>query len=388
MTTESFVSSVPLPEFGLWGKLPGRRVPLSFDLEITARCNNACRHCYINLPAGDLEARRKELSLAEINDIADQAVGLGALWCLISGGEPLLRDDFADIYISLKQKGLLVSVFTNACLVTEEHVALFTKYPPRDLEVTVYGITPDTYERVTQRPGSYIAFRRGLDLLLKNELKVRLKAMALRSNVSELPAIAAFCRENTIDYFRFDPQLHLRYDHNQKRNEEIKAERLSPGEIVKIEQGDDERARALEKDCDRLIFSEYEGHLCDHLFHCGAGNQNFAVSYDGIFRLCADLWHPDCIYDLRQGKLSQAWDELVPRVRDLRSTNPTFLEQCRRCPIINLCLWCPAHAHLECAQMDGWSEYFCQVAHARAEAISSSHPSLHSDSSLIPRDEK
>jgi MoaA/NifB/PqqE/SkfB family radical SAM enzyme len=173
MTTESFVSSVPLPEFGLWGKLPGRRVPLSFDLEITARCNNACRHCYINLPAGDLEARRKELSLAEINDIADQAVGLGALWCLISGGEPLLRDDFADIYISLKQKGLLVSVFTNACLVTEEHVALFTKYPPRDLEVTVYGITPDTYERVTQRPGSYIAFRRGLDLLLKNELKVR-----------------------------------------------------------------------------------------------------------------------------------------------------------------------------------------------------------------------
>jgi len=385
---ESFVSSVPLPKYNLWDNLADKRVPFSFDLEITARCNNACHHCYINLPAGDIEARRKELSLAEITDIADQAVGLGALWCLISGGEPLLREDFADIYISLKQKGLLVSVFTNACLVTEEHVALFKKYPPRDLEVTVYGITPETYERVTQRAGSYAAFRRGLDLLLKNGLKVRMKAMALRSNINELPDIAAFCREYTSDYFRFDPLLHLRYDQDPIRNEEIKTERLSPTEIVATEQGDDERARALKNNCDHLIFAEHEGQLCDHLFHCGAGNQNFVVSYDGIFRLCADLWHPDCIYDLRQGKLSQAWDELVPRVRDLRSTSPTFLERCRSCPIINLCLWCPAHAHLECGQMDGWSEYFCQVAHARAEAISSSFPGLHSDSPLIMRDEK
>jgi radical SAM protein with 4Fe4S-binding SPASM domain len=388
MKSKSFVSKTSMPKFELWDKLADKRVPLSFDLEITARCNNACRHCYINLPAGDLDARKKELSLTEIEDIASQAVDLGALWCLISGGEPLLREDFVDIYIALKQKGLLISVFTNACLVTEKHVALFKKYPPRDLEVTVYGITAETYERVTQRPGSYAAFQHGLDLLLQNKLKVRLKAMALRSNLAELPAIAAFCREYTSDYFRFDPFLHLRYDQDPGRNEEIKAERLSPEEIITIEQGDDERARALEKDCGRLIAPEYEGTLCDHLFHCGAGNRSFAISYDGIFRLCDDLWHPDCTYDLRQGKLAYAWNELVPRVRAIRSDSPSFLERCRRCPIINLCLWCPAHAHLECGQMDGWNEYFCQVAHSRAEAISSSLPKSDSNSSPPLGDEK
>jgi radical SAM protein with 4Fe4S-binding SPASM domain len=369
MNTTAFVSSTSLPEFNLWHKLAERRVPLTFDLEITARCNNECRHCYINLPAGDAEARRKELSLAEISDIADQSVALGALWCLLTGGEPLLRKDFADIYITLRRKGLLVSVFTNACLVTEEHVALFKKYPPRDIEVSVYGITQPTYERVTQRPGSYVAFRRGLDLLLKYGLKVRLKAMALRSNVSELPAIATFCRQYTTDFFRFDPLLHLRYDQDARRNQEILGERLSPAEIVWIEQGDDERARALENGCDSLIVPVITDHVCDHLFHCGAGNGSFAVSYDGFFRLCADLWHPDCTYDLRQTTVAQAWNELVPRVRDLRSQNPEFLERCRRCSIVNLCLWCPAHAHLESGQMDGWSEYFCQVAHARAAAI-------------------
>ncbi len=365
----SFVTQGRLPEFSLWNKIADRRVPLDFYLEITARCNNDCRHCYINLPAGDLEAKRKELTLDEISDIADQAVALGALWCLLTGGEPLLRKDFADIYLMLRRKGLLVSFFTNACLVNEEHIALFKKYPPRDIEVTVYGVSEETYERVTRKPGSYAAFRRGLDLLLNSGLKVRLKAMALQSNVHELPAIAAFCRQHTCSVFRFDPLLHLRYDGDAQRNEQIRAERLSPEQIVAIEQADEARAGALEKGCDKLIFPEYSGEVCDHLFRCGVGNASFIVSYDGIFRLCADLWHPDTTYDLRTGRLSEAWNELVPRVREMRSSNPAFLERCRRCPIVNLCLWCPAHAHLETGEMDGFVAYFCAVAHARAEAI-------------------
>ena len=369
MNKTSFVTLDRLPEFGLWHKLVNRRVPLSFDLEVTARCNNDCRHCYINLPAGDPTAQQKELSVAEIGNIADQAVALGSLWCLITGGEPLLRQDFSDIYIALKGKGLLVSVFTNACLVSQEHVALFKEHPPRDVEVSVYGATEATYEGVTRRGGSYAAFRRGLDLLLDNGLKVRLKAMALRSNVHELAAMAAFCRAHTKDYFRFDPLLHLRYDGDPRRNEEIRGERLSPAEIAAIEQGDEQRAGALQKGCDKLIFPEYTGHVSDHLFRCGTGNGSFAVSFDGLFRLCAALWHPDCVYDLRHGSLASAWNELVPAVRDERSAKPEFLERCRRCPIINLCLWCPARAHLETGELDGFSEYFCAVAHARAEAI-------------------
>ena len=115
MKSKSFVSKTSMPKFELWDKLADKRVPLSFDLEITARCNNACRHCYINLPAGDIEARKKELSLTEINDIADQAVDLGALWCLISGGEPLLREDFAR-YLYRSQAERLTDIGLYQCL--------------------------------------------------------------------------------------------------------------------------------------------------------------------------------------------------------------------------------------------------------------------------------
>ena len=255
--------SIEIQDFALWEKLKARRAPLSFDLEVTARCNNDCTHCYIALPAGDREARAAELASAEILSLAEEAVGMGAVWCLLTGGEPLLRDDFEEIFLGLKRLGLLVSVFTNACLVTPAHVELFRRYPPRDIEVSVYGATRETYERVTRRPGSYDAFVRGLDLLLQSGVPVRLKAMALRSTVHELAEISAFCRARTKDYYRFDPLLHLRFDGDEARNAEIRAERLSPEEVVAVERADEERFGALERGCrDGKLVLEPAGGTC------------------------------------------------------------------------------------------------------------------------------
>jgi len=366
---DSFCHSIEIRKLPLWERLNKKATPLSFTLEITARCNNNCRHCFINLPATDAHAAQTEISVAEILRIADQAVDAGALWCLITGGEPLLRRDFQDIYLGLKRKGLLVSVFTNATLVRPQHVDLFKRYPPRDLEVTVYGITQETYEAVTRRAGSFDAFRRGLDLLLNDGLPVWLKTMALRSNISELSEIAEFCRRHTRGYYRFDPLLHLRYDRNPVRNAEIEAERLLPEEIAALEQSDPERFPVMQKHCDEFILRKTGPTGDDRLFRCGAGAGGFAVSYDGIFRLCDTLWAPGTTFDLRKGPLREALTELVPRVLDMRSLNKTFLETCPVCPIVNLCLSCPAHTYLETGRMDGETPYFCAVAHARATML-------------------
>lgn len=366
---KSFVEHLPLPEFKIWKKLETGRSLFSFELEITARCNNNCRHCYINLPELDKIALKKELPLNTIKKISDDAAALGAIWCLLTGGEPLLRKDFFEIYLYLKKKGFFVSVFTNATLINEEHVKLFKEFPPRDIEVTVYGITKKTYENVTRKIGSYAAFRRGLDMLLKNKIKVRLKAMALKSNFHELPQISQFCRERTKDYFRFDPLLHLRFDANTQKNEEIKNERLSAEKIVRVEQADAQRLGALVSNCDKFIFPELSHSHCRHIFRCGAGMSGVTVSYDGFMRICSSLWHKDCIYDLKAGNLAEGWNNFIPRIRDITSDRKDYLEKCCRCPIINLCLWCPAHAHLETQVMDQPVEYFCQVAHAREKMI-------------------
>lgn len=356
----------------LWEKLKRRSLPWSFSLEITARCNNNCRHCYINLPAGDATARAEELTLEDILYIADQAVEMGAMWCLITGGEPLLRPDFPDIYLGLKRRGLLVGVFTNATLIRKHHVELFKHYPPRDLEVTVYGVTRTTYETVTRCPGSFDAFSRGLHLLLDQGLKVRLKAMALKSNLHEMSQIADFCRNRGRGLYRFDPVIHLRYDRSACRNAEIASERLTPTEIVALERSDPERFQILQQSCEPLIDSSVHNTCCDHLFRCGAGIGEFAISYQGLYRLCSSLTASGACYDLRKGTLREALRDHVPRVRRLRSRNATFLQTCQTCQIANLCLSCPAHAYLETGEMDGQTPYFCEVARARASMLAQS----------------
>lgn len=366
---KSYVSSTPLSHFSLWKKTGAKRSVISFTLELTSRCTSNCRHCYINLPAKDQQAEDKELSINEIGRLADEAVSLGVCWCLLSGGEPLLREDFFDIYLLLKRKGLLVSVFTNAVLITPEHVTLFQKYPPRNIEVSVYGVTEETYERVTRTPGSYKAFLQGLNLLLEAGVKIRFKAMALRSNVHEFPDISRFCRERTKDYFRFDPFLHLRYDGNPVRNAEIKSERLSPVEIADLEQSDRERLQHLKKNEQKYLRHQVPGETSDHLFSCGVGNGSFTLSSDGVLRACDSLYHPGCIYNWREGNLADAWNHFIPGILKMRTRNKQILEKCKTCHIVNLCMWCPAHAYLETGKLDEPVDYFCQVAHARAEAL-------------------
>jgi radical SAM protein with 4Fe4S-binding SPASM domain len=373
--TRPFVARRPLAEFGLWDKMAAGRAVFSFDLEVTARCNLDCRHCYINLPAGDRSARKRELTVEEIRRIGSEAAALGAVWCLITGGEPLLRKDFFDIYRALLGKGLVLSLFTNATLISAEHVRFFKKFPPREIEVTVYGNTRETYERVTRKPGSFDTFMRGLERLLGSGLPLRLKAMALRSNKHELPAIGDFCRRRTKDYYRFDPQLHLRFDRDEARNALIRAERLSEREVARLERTDPERFGALRAACGDMLPPESPAGApvpdCRHIFRCGVGQRSFVVGPEGLLRPCVSLHHPDFLFDLRKGRLADAWNEFLPRVLARTSDRPEYLEKCGRCPIVNLCLWCPAHAYLETGELDSPVEAFCRVAEARAEGLKS-----------------
>lgn len=363
------MDSSRLIEHPLWKKISLGKGLISFDLEITARCNNRCRHCCINLPATDQAARKKELSLEEIGEIADEAVSSGVLWCSLTGGEPLLREDFLDIYLSLKKRGLLVSILTNATLVTKEHIKVFQKYPPRDMEVSVYGVTRRTYERVTRREGSFGAFRQGLNLLLRHYGNIRLKAMALRSNAQEFSRIMRFCHRRSYQFSRFDPLLYLRFDGNPRRNREIIRERLSPEEIVALERSDLKRTAALVHSRDHLINPGWRRNSGKYPFTCGIGLGHLNIGYDGLLRPCFSMWHPEFLYDLRKGSLTRGHQALVQKIEEMRFTNKEFMKTCPQCSLMSLCDWCPAKIYLEYGRLEARSEYFCQVAHARAALI-------------------
>ncbi|MBP2676748.1 MAG: Radical domain protein, partial [Deltaproteobacteria bacterium] len=149
-----------------WTYRSGRKPLLEcLDVELTERCDSDCIHCCINLPAGDPRARALELPTGEWMRIFRKAAELGALTIRMTGGEPLLRDDFAELYLYARRLGLKVLLFTNARRITPGLADLLARVPPLErIEVTVYGMRAETYEAVTRVPGSYAEFRRGVEL--------------------------------------------------------------------------------------------------------------------------------------------------------------------------------------------------------------------------------
>ena len=96
-----------------------KRIPINATIDVTHRCNNRCVHCYCSLPVNDEKAISEELSTEEIEKLFDELRDMGCLWLLITGGEPLLRPDFRDIYLSAKRHGFIITVFTNGTLIDE-----------------------------------------------------------------------------------------------------------------------------------------------------------------------------------------------------------------------------------------------------------------------------
>ena len=143
------------------------RTPIRAAIEVTHRCNNNCVQCYNNLPLKDKQARRKELTYEEHCRILDEISALGCLWLLFTGGEIFARKDFLDIYTYAKQKGMLITLFTNGTLITPEIADYLVQYRPFVIEITLYGRTQQTYEQVTGIPGSFARCMQGIELLME-----------------------------------------------------------------------------------------------------------------------------------------------------------------------------------------------------------------------------
>ena len=114
-----------------------KRIPVSGTFELTPRCNLSCKMCYIHMSAEEQRQRGNELTTEEWLHIARQAVKAGMIYLLLTGGEPMLRPDFVDIYREIIKMGVVISVNTNATLVTPEIVECFKQHPPECVHGTL-----------------------------------------------------------------------------------------------------------------------------------------------------------------------------------------------------------------------------------------------------------
>jgi MoaA/NifB/PqqE/SkfB family radical SAM enzyme len=346
----------------------GQSTLSELDIELTERCNNNCIHCCINLPADDAVAHKRELTTAAIKEILKEAASLGCLSIRFTGGEPLLRDDFEELYLYARRLGLKVLLFTNATLISPSLAELLAAIPPLEkIEVTLYGMKKVSYEAATRTPGSFDAARRGIHLLLERQVPFIVKSALLPHNRDEVEEFETWA--STIPWMEDPPtysvffDLHCRRDQN--KNEIIRKVRPTPREGLQFLA---RKKTAYLKEL-RAFCSRFVGPTGDKLFSCGAGVGGACVDSYGNLQPCMGLRHPDTVYDLKKGSIEKAMKEFFPLVRKRKAAHPDYLARCARCLLKGLCEQCPGKSWMEHGTLDTPIEYLCEIAHAQGRSL-------------------
>lgn len=322
-----------------------RHLPYMGCLELTYRCNQACKHCYCNLPGND-SCKSQELSTREIERILDEAAEAGCLWLLLTGGEVLLREDFGRIYLHAVRKGMLVEVFTNATLINEETARRFAEFPPLGVDISVYGSTPELHDAITRVPGSFARTMEGIAWLKRCRVKFSLKTVLMTLNRFDLAGMRALA-EGLGARFRYDTIVCPRTDGEMSPA----AYRLSAQQMAEQD---------LEQDyesCQR-IFAGFWDKKPEEALTCGGGVFAFNINPYGSLSPCTMF--RSFQYPLAGRAFADAWKSLVSEHEQKKEELTP--KECRSCSMLLICSNCPAWSEIEAKSMKSKVDYICEYA--------------------------
>jgi radical SAM protein with 4Fe4S-binding SPASM domain len=338
----------------------GQRVPLQVAIEVTRRCPLECLHCYNNLAMGDLEARRRELSKEQHFRILDELVEIGCFWLLYTGGEIFARRDFLEIYTYAKEKGFLITLFTNGTIINQRIADYLAEWPPFAIEITLYGRTRETYEALTATPGSYDRCLQGIRLLKERGLPLKLKTVATSVNKHEVLAMRQFAEEELGVEFKIDGQINPRIDCSQSPL----AVRLTPEEVVALDMSTPKTVSEYRRLAKRDLENPASLAQSDTVYFCGGGMNSFAINAYGEMGICVISQQET--FSVRDLGVKAVWETSLAQLRQRKRTKQTKCVQCR---IQSLCGMCPANGEMENGDSESPVSFLCEVAHLRAAVI-------------------
>lgn len=347
--------------------------PWSGQLELTHRCSLSCIHCYC---AGS-EDKDKELSTDEWKKILDIIHKEGCLWLTFTGGDPLARDDFLEIYAYAKSKGFIITLFTNGDSLTQEIINYLTKLPPFSIEITLNGITQESYESITRVRDSFPRVIKNIELLSQSKIKLILKSNCLKQNKYEIAQIKGWAEEllgkpaDSKYRFKYDPMIYPRLDGDKSPCNY----RLSFAELVKLKKQDPDIWEEYQKG----LHSDVPDFKRDRsfLYCCDSWMEQFFINPYGRLKFC--IFSDKFSIDLKTTPFKEGfyrWPEQI--LNERFKTN----SKCRDCALKPICYHCPARAYLETRDEEAPVPYYCQLAEETAKEIASVASLPHNDTRM------
>jgi MoaA/NifB/PqqE/SkfB family radical SAM enzyme len=332
------------------------RLPLRGTLDLTYRCDNDCRHCWLRLPPGSRDAAA-ELSADEIRRLVDDARAMGCREWMISGGEPMLRPDFPDIFALVTGKSAWFTLNTNGTLITPAIARLLRREGTK--LVALYGATAAVHDAVTRNPGSFEALRRGVAYLREAGAGFTVQVVPMKTNIHEYEAMVRLAESWSPSWRLGATWLYLSASGDPVRNRDILSERLEPAQVVELDNSCGGGPDALEEDPASSCASAAAGGL---YADCLAGRRDFHIDPYGGMSFCSFVKDPVLRVDLRTTSFAEAWDERLPLLASAAAPAKAYAENCGACELRPDCKWCPVFAYLECHDHSAKIGDLCRIA--------------------------
>ena len=337
----------------------GRRLglPIAGNFELTARCNFNCPMCYVHMSEEQVKTSGKELTAEQWLKLARDARDKGMVFVLLTGGEPLVRKDFFEIYNGMKEMGLLMSVNSNGSMLKGEILEKFLQDPPHRFNISLYGGSNATYEKMCGRP-------------VYDQVKANIRALRSAGvDVSLNLSITPYNKEDLAQIYADAVELNV--------NVRASSYMYPPVRINGEQFGSGKRLSAAEAACcsvmwDKLRFNEEEFTIRaqntmklinEHKdgcpveigegVTCRAGSSSFWVTWDGKMLPCGMMTKP-VVYPLETG-FDAAWEQLRAATKEIRMPS-----QCISCDHKELCGVCAAVCFTETGRFDGVPDYVCE----------------------------
>jgi radical SAM protein with 4Fe4S-binding SPASM domain len=313
--------------------------------------------CYVHQSAASVEAAGGELTAEKWLEIAEAAQKRGMVFALLTGGEPLVRKDFFEIYGGMKQLGLLVSINSNGSMLQGEILERFLKEPPTRFNISLYGGSNDTYKKMCGIP-VYDRVRENIRILREAGIDVSLNLSITPYNYRDLEliyadAVALDVNVRASSYMY--PPIRLpdgSYGCGNRLSAEDAAHcsvkwdtlRFTPEEFAQRACGMRELTSACRDGCP---MEEGEG------IACRAGSSSFWITWQGKMLPCGMMTEP--VADLRQLSFDDAWDYIRGESAKVR-----LPAECSSCSYKDVCGVCAAVTYTETGRFDGLPEYVCE----------------------------
>lgn len=350
-------------------KAAANRVPLSGNFELSPVCNFACKMCYVRKTPEQIAAERKKLlDWQEWLHLAEQCHKEGMLYLLLTGGEPFLYPHFKELYLALHQMGLLLSINTNGTLIDDATLAWLKTSAPARLNITLYGASAASYEKVCGNPKGYERAKSAILRCKEVGIPVVINASMIPENAGDLEAIIAFGKEQRINTrvaaYMFPPV---------KREGEPEDSRFTPEESAEItmrrfrlQANPDEYLSSLRRQIKSVQEAETEESnwgTREEYMRCRAGRSSFWVSWDGTMTACGMTAFPVQMNPF-QTPFRDCWHKLNEKV-----CGTTVLQECAHCERREICKPCVAMLNAESGDPNRKAPYLCRMSECILEQM-------------------